>query len=169
MIENFYKLEKVKVRDGQELSVAILGSSSTKYKKHVVLVHGIGGNHHTWLPFCLPFLLDYTFIIPNLRGFGESKNADFSKPHDAVRQFAEDLDDIINTLVPSQDEKVILAGLSMGAYSCLCYLDMTKCRRVEKYLNVDQSPKAFNCGEHGMLGRRAKYILPRMTTIMQEF
>lgn len=165
----FYDMRDVKMRDGQSLKVAVVGESPKKYKKYVILVHGIGGNHNTWLPFALPFMMDYTFIIPNLRGFGDSGDVPYNKPTDVVRNFAEDIDDLVHAFVPDGDT-FILAGLSMGAYACMCYIDMTKGARVEKYLSVDQSPKAINSLEwpYGFFGERHRYGLSPMINVMRD-
>jgi len=161
-------LKSVRMRDGQYLVVKILGENKEQNKPYVLLVHGIGGNHNSWLIQALPFIKDFTFVIPNLRGFGSSQDVPFNKK-DVLQNFAEDLEDVIDCVVP-QGEKVILAGLSMGAYTCMKFLEMTKAKRVSKYLNVDQSPKAMhtNGWELGLLSHRQKYLMPRMMVIMEE-
>jgi pimeloyl-ACP methyl ester carboxylesterase len=159
------------MRDGQFLTVKVSGLDKNEptSKPYVLLVHGIGGNHNSWFVHAIPFLKDFVFIVPNLRGFGYSQNVPYNSK-DVIKNFAEDLEDVIEAVVP-QGEKVILAGLSMGAYISLKFLEMTKSRRVSRYLNVDQSPKALNTDgwELGMLSYRQKYILPRMQVIMNEF
>ena len=70
-------LELVKMRDNQYLHVDVLGTG----KKVVVLLHGIGGSSTMWIPFCLPHLKDYKFVIPNLRGFGKSGHLTFTTPN----------------------------------------------------------------------------------------
>lgn len=164
-------LKSIKMRDGQFLSVKVSGldKSNPTSKPYVLLVHGIGGNHNSWFVHALPFLKDFVFVIPNLRGFGYSENVPYNTK-DVLKNFAEDLEDVIEAVVP-QGEKVILAGLSMGAYTCLKFLEMTKSRRVSRYLNIDQSPKAMHTDgwELGMLSHRQKYIMPRMQIVMNEF
>lgn len=156
------------MRDGQYLSVKIAGENKEKTKPYVLLVHGIGGNHNSWFMHAIPFLKDFAFIVPNLRGFGRSQDVPFNNK-DVLQNFSEDLEDVIEAVVP-QGEKVILAGLSMGAYTCLKFLEMTKAKRVSKYLNVDQSPKAMhtNGWELGLLSHRQKYLMPRMLVVMEE-
>ena len=160
-------LKSVRMRDGQYLSVKVAGENKSKPKPYVMLVHGIGGNSNSWFFHAIPFLKDFTFIIPNLRGFGYSQNVPYNNK-DVLQNFSEDLEDVIEALVP-QGEKVILAGLSMGAYICLKFLEMTKARRISKYLNVDQSPKAIHTDgwELGMLSHRQKFLLPRMQELMR--
>lgn len=155
------------MRDGQTVNVCVVGDLK-KELPIAILVHGIGGSHHSWLPFAIPLISEYSFIIPNLRGFGLSQNVPYNSK-DTITNFAEDLEDIIDALVPD-DEKVILCGLSMGAYLSLRYLDLTRCERVSKYLNIDQSPKAIHSKgwNHGLLSHRQEYLLPKMKLLMKE-
>jgi non-heme chloroperoxidase len=161
------KTHNILMRDGKYTTVCVVGHLDRE-KPIVVLVHGIGGSHHSWLPFAIPLLSDYTFIIPNLRGFGLSQNVPYNSK-DVITNFAEDLEDIICELVPT-DEKVILCGLSMGAYLSMRYLEMTNCARVSKYLNIDQSPKAMhsNDWQYGLLSYRQDYLMARMRILMEE-
>ncbi|CAB4130281.1 MhpC Predicted hydrolases or acyltransferases (alpha/beta hydrolase superfamily) [uncultured Caudovirales phage] len=134
-------LELVKMRDGQYLHVDVFGSG----EKVVVLLHGIGGNSTMWTPYCLPHLKDYKFIIPNLRGFGKSGGMTFTTPRNVLSDYALDLAELIDYYSP--DDKVILASLSMGAYASMQYFKFVGAERVEKYLNIDQGPKAMNSKE----------------------
>jgi non-heme chloroperoxidase len=161
------KIKNIKMRDRKNLPVCIVGDVN-KEKPIVVLVHGIGGSHHSWLPFAVPLACDYTFIIPNLRGFGLAQDVPYNSK-DVITNFAQDIEDIIGALVPN-DEKVILCGLSMGAYLSLRFLEMTNCARVSKYLNIDQSPKAMHSHEwqYGLLSHRQDYLMARMRILMEE-
>lgn len=134
-------LELVKMRDGQYLHVDVFGSG----KKVVVLMHGIGGSSAMWVPFCLPLLKEYKFVIPNLRGFGKSSGVTYTTPGNVLMDYALDLAELIDYYSP--DEKVILASLSMGAYASMQYFKLVGPERVEKYLNIDQGPKAMNSKE----------------------
>jgi non-heme chloroperoxidase len=161
------KTKNIKMRDGEQLAVCVVGNLHRELPI-VVLVHGIGGSHHSWLPFAVPLLNEYTFIIPNLRGFGLSQDVPYNS-RDVITNFAEDIEDMIDKLVPN-DEKVFLCGLSMGAYLSLRYLEMTGCERVSKYLNIDQSPKAIHSDDwkDGLLSHRQEYLLPKMKLLMND-
>jgi non-heme chloroperoxidase len=161
------KTKNIKLRDGEQLRVCVIGNLNRELPI-VVLVHGIGGSHHTWLPFAIPLASEYTFIIPNLRGFGQSQDVPYNS-RDVITNFAEDIEDIIDKLVPN-DEQIILCGLSMGAYLSMRYLEMTGCARVSKYLNIDQSPKAMHSEDwsSGLLSHRQEYLMARMKLLMEE-
>lgn len=157
----------IRMRDGQTVLTTVVGDL-TSNKPIVVAVHGIGGSYHSWLPFAIPCVMEYTFIIPNLRGFGLSHDIRYNS-RDVLQNFAEDLEDTIEALVP-YGERVILCGLSMGAYLSMRYLEMTRCARVSKYLNIDQAPKAMHSEDwqHGLLSYRQEYLMPRMRLLMEE-
>lgn len=131
-------LELVKMRDNQYLHVDVLGTG----KKVVVLLHGIGGSSTMWIPFCLPHLKDYKFVIPNLRGFGKSGHLTFTTPNNTLSDYALDLAELIEYYSP--DDKVIIAGLSMGSYATMEYFKLVGSENVEKFLSIDQGTKAMN-------------------------
>ena len=131
-------LELVKMRDNQYLHVDVFGTG----KKVVVLLHGIGGNSTMWIPFCLPHLKDYKFVIPNLRGFGKSGHLTFTTPDNVLSDYALDLAELIEYYSP--DDKIILAALSMGSYASMEYFRLIGSENVEKFLSIDQGPKAIN-------------------------
>lgn len=133
----------IPLRDGQHLKVRVVGKG-----KPVLLLHGFGSESRHWYPNVLPLSYQYQFILPDLRGFGQSHHIGFS--HDNVFvNYAQDIEDILNHLdVP----KVILGGLSTGAYSCLMYNKLHGFDRVERYLNIEHSTCSLNQGDvvHGL-------------------
>ncbi len=162
-------IKNVKMRDGNELAVAVIPAlTDRKNKPWVVMVHGIGGSHHMWVPFALPFYNKFNFIIPNLRGFGLSADVPYNN-NSVIHNYAEDIEDCVDALVP-KDNKVILIALSMGAYSSMQYLKNTNGDRVEKYLNIDQSPKAINSENWniGLVGEKQAFLIPRLERLVSE-
>ena len=162
-------IKNVKMRDDNELAVAVIPALTNRHNKPwVVMVHGIGGSHHMWVPFALPFYNKFNFIIPNLRGFGLSAEVPYTL-NSVIHNFAEDIEDCIDALVPD-DEKVILIALSMGSYSSMQYLKNTKGQRVEKYLSIDQAPKAINSENWngGLVGEKQAFLIPRLERLVNE-
>jgi pimeloyl-ACP methyl ester carboxylesterase len=158
-------IQEVLMRDNQSISVCVVGAGEQK----VFLVHGVGGSHYAWLPFAIPFLKDFTFIIPNLRGFGLSSETPYIGEN-VVENYANDIEDMVDHFV-GEDEKFILCSLSMGALSSLCFLSREKNRaRVAKYLNVDQSPMAKNNDEwkYGLFGLNQDELLDRTQALVNE-
>ena len=134
-------LDYVKTKDRQYLRVDRIGSGP----KIAVLIHGIGGSSHLWIPFALSCSKEYTYIIPNLRGFGKSKDVDFLSTTDVLFDFARDIDSVIEHY--RGDDRVVVCALSMGAYSMMRYFEMYGTEAVERYMNIDQSAKAINSAD----------------------
>jgi pimeloyl-ACP methyl ester carboxylesterase len=157
--------EYIQTHDGQYLCVDRIGSG----KKVAILLHGIGGSSHLWMPFAMQNRGDYTFIIPNLRGFGKSRHVKFDHPNDVIRDYAKDLD----TLVADYrgQGKVTIAGLSMGAYAAMHYFHSFGTERVEKFLSIDQSPKAMNGAgwKHGLCGNNQEAMFALFNKSRQDF
>lgn len=162
-------IKKVKMRDGNLLSVAVIRSiKDSDNKPWVVMVHGIGGSHHMWLPYALPFLGDFNFIIPNLRGFGLSGDVPYLGKS-AIHNFAWDIADCVDAFVP-EDKKVTLIALSMGSYASMQYLKTEGAGKVERFLSIDQAPKAINSKgwRHGLVGKKQQFLLPRFKSLLEE-
>ncbi len=157
-------IQDVLMRDGESISVCTIGSGERK----VFLIHGIGGSHHAWLPFATPFLFDFTFVIPNLRGFGLSSDVPFNNL-DVIENYADDLEDLVSHFV-SSDEKYILAALSMGAFSSMCFLSRENNRKqILRYLNIDQAPMAMNKDdwEYGLIGNDQDQLISMSDSLME--
>ncbi len=157
-------IKQVEMRDGESLSVCTIGSGERK----VFLMHGIGGSHHAWLPFTVPFLLDFTFIIPNLRGFGLSSDVPYNNP-DVIANYADDIEDLVEHFI-AKDEKYILAALSMGAFSSMCFLSRKDNRQqILRYLNIDQAPMAINSAdwEYGLIGDDQESLMDMTNSLME--
>jgi non-heme chloroperoxidase len=157
-------IKDVVMRDGEVIQVCTVGSGDRK----VMLVHGIGGSHHTWLPFITPFLMDFTFVIPNLRGFGLSSDTPYNNP-DVIANYADDMEDIVKHFIP-RGEQYILVALSMGAFSSMCFLSRDVNRSsVLKYLNIDQAPMAMNSDswECGLIGDNQDLLMEMTDSLMK--
>lgn len=133
-------MPKITSRDGQTLNYIDIGSKSNPV---CILVHGFGMQASHWLPLIAPLATQYRFILPDLRGFGGSINAQHRE--DCVfESFAHDLHDIIQHLcVPD----VALAGFSMGGMTSLMYQRLYGTDKLRGYLQIDQSPVVQNTAD----------------------
>lgn len=159
--------EKIKTFDNQFLTVDKVGTG----KKIAVLLHGIGGGSHFWKPFALRFGRDYTFVIPNLRGFGKSSDVTFSADNagDVLTDYANDIDAIIKHY--KGNAKVVICALSMGSYATMRYFELFGSKHVEKFLSIDQSPKAINSRvwHAGLCGRSQGQKMTQFNNLLPEF
>jgi non-heme chloroperoxidase len=148
-------------RDGARLHYYDLGRGTP-----VVLLHGFAMPGALWLPFAMPLLHRYRFVIPDLRGFGHSHRVALSQPC-LLDQHADDLADLFDRLGLRD---VRLAGLSMGACTALQYHRRHGFERVHSYLHIDQSPCVRNREgwDHGLLGRDQASRLTRWRILMDE-
>ncbi len=138
-------MARLKMRDGRELFVRVLGRGSP-----VMVVHGFAADGGSWLPFITPFLHRHRFIVPDLRGFGRSHTLPFVQDC-ALTQFAHDLGDTLRAL---RVERAALVGISMGALSSVQAFELGEATAIERYLHIDQGPVIHNTPDypHGLLG-----------------
>ena len=61
----------IKTHDSATICVRTWGS---KKNPPIVLLHGHSMNSKDWIPLIWPFINDFYFIVPDLRGFGESES-----------------------------------------------------------------------------------------------
>ncbi len=134
-------------RDGARLHYYDLGRGTP-----VVLLHGFAMPGALWLPFAVPLLHRYRFIIPDLRGFGFSHALPLAQAC-LLDQHADDLDTLLTRL---DLREVRLGGLSMGACTALQYHRRHGFARIHSYLHMDQAPCVRNGADwnHGLLGIR---------------
>ncbi|WP_250656975.1 alpha/beta fold hydrolase [Alkalimarinus coralli] len=147
------------MRDGKTLFVRIVGTG-----KPCLVLHGFGMHSGHWLPFLAPFLTQHRFIIPDLRGFGQSHLTSYNKPC-VLTNNVEDINDILDHL---RLAKVGLIGISMGAFTALQLHRLTGFDRIHHYLNIDQSPLVIN-SEHwqwGIFGQQSEARLNRFKDIL---
>ena len=157
-------LDYIKTHDSQYLQVDRIGSGA----KIVVLIHGIGGSSHLWIPFALASSKEYTYIIPNLRGFGKSKSVKFCHETNVLFDFALDINAVIDHY---RTDTVTVCALSMGAYSMMYYFQLYGTLAVDRYLSIDQSPKAINDADWrwGLAGEQQEGLLSRFNTSLEKF
>ena len=160
-------MDRVLTKDSQFLTVDKIGTG----KKIAILIHGIGGSSHFWKPFALRHRREYTFVIPNLRGFGKSASVKFSSANreDVLTDYANDIDAIVQHY--KGDSKVVICALSMGSYATMRYFQLFGTKDVEKFLSIDQSPKAINnrIWHHGLCGRSQERKMTQFNNLLPEF
>lgn len=122
-------------RDGQQLAYIDIGRG-----RPVVLLHGFGMRAAHWLPLLAGQQRHYRFILPDLRGFGASRDASWTDA-DVLDQAADDLDALLSA---TRVDSPILAGLSMGACVSMRYLGKYGDAAISGYINIDQSPRVGN-------------------------
>lgn len=151
-------MPRIKVRDGHELHVRVLGRGSD-----VVLLHGFASDGRSWLPFVAPFLHRHRFLVPDLRGFGLSHHAPLAGC--PLTRFAEDLEDVLAAL---QVERAALVGISMGAFTALQSFKLHGGARFSRYLHIDQGPVIHNRDgyPHGLLGDQQAAFFARLRTLL---
>ena len=102
-------MEKIDV-NGVELAYERRGSGTP-----LVLIHGYPLDHHLW-DEVVPLLEDtFDIIIPDLRGFGESRTVDSFY---TMEDYASDIVGLLNHL---GIQKTAIAGHSMGGYVALAF------------------------------------------------
>lgn len=125
----------IPLRDGEKMNVICIGKGEP-----VVLVHGFGSCAAHWLANILPFIHQYRFYLPDLRGFAGSHASKI--PQGSVFEtYAHDLEDLFNHF---QLENISLGGISTGAYTCLTYNQIYGFDRIKKYLNIEHGPDSKN-------------------------
>ena len=81
--------------------------------KPVVVLHGgPGGDMYPFLPHMLELAKDYEVTFYDQRGCGASKHTEFTKELINLKQYVDDLEDIIGSL---GHEKVFIIAHSWGA------------------------------------------------------
>ncbi len=125
--------------DDQRFFIRDLGPQNTDTPP-IILLHGFGMQSLHWLPFAWPLLRKQRFIIPDLRGFGQSHHLTHDRDC-VISNYADDLHQLISQL---EIERFKLAGISMGAFVALKYQEKYSDNQVDRYLHIDQSPKCLN-------------------------
>jgi non-heme chloroperoxidase len=120
-----------RARDGAQLHYLDVGGGPA-----CVMLHAFGMRAAMWLPFVLPFAAVRRFVMLDFRGFGGSHGVALSQL-DALRQYADDLHDLLQTLGL---ERPRLVGFSIGAATALEYQRRYGFDQFSAYLHVDQTP-----------------------------
>jgi len=102
---------KIKLPD-ITMEVEILGEG-----KPIVLLHGVGLDHTIWQKMAQLYQDQARFILPDLRGEGQSETGNTNH---TLEQMAEDVHALLNKL---EFEQVYLGGHSMGGYIALAFAE----------------------------------------------
>lgn len=122
--------------DGESLHVRIQGQAQAQ---PVLVLSGLGMQSWQWTPFLLPNLRKHQFIIPDWRGFGQSKNCEIPQDLDAISSHWRDVACLIEQL---ELDDFILIGYSMGATTAMHGMQYSDIgQKLKAYLHIDQSPK----------------------------
>ena len=120
--------------DGEKLFVREVGQGEP-----VLVLSGLGMQSWQWLPFILPNIQKFKFIIPDWRGFGGSRNCQIPQDLDAIQNHWRDVDALMSQLTLDQ---FILMGYSMGATTAMHGMQYGNLReKLKAYLHIDQTPK----------------------------
>jgi len=154
----------IQTRDGEQIFVRDIGKRSKPDHPTIILLHGFGMQSLHWLPFAAPLALKYRFLIPDLRGFGQSHLVTHNQPC-VISNYADDLDDIISHFKLSNFK---LVGISMGAFVALQYQGTYGTDKISHYLHIDQSPKCINgkSWQWGLFGDENQDRLSRASTLV---
>lgn len=85
--------------------------------KPILLLHGLGLDHSIWMPMAQLYQDQAQFILPDLRGHGQTETGDAKG---TIEQFADDLAMLVSAI---KLEKVVLGGHSMGGYVALAFAE----------------------------------------------
>ncbi len=151
----------LRMRDGAKLHYHDVGRGDP-----VILLHGFAMPASLWLPFVVPLMQRYRFILPDLRGFGGSHDLALSESC-LLSQHANDLADLITRL---NLHDIRLGGLSMGACTAMQYHRLHGFERIHSYLHIDQSPCVRNSEDwqHGLLGSAQESRLGHWQSVMDQ-
>ena len=150
----------VTTRDQQSLHVRVIGKGQP-----VLMLHGMGMQSAHWLPFLLPYLRQYRFYLPDLRGAGRSSHIRLNQT-DVFQNHMEDVQDVIAHF-GLQD--FLLAGYSLGGSTSLHLLHHGGFDGVRRYLHIDQSPCVGNKDDwpHGLFGERQTEIFAALQQLKE--
>lgn len=125
-----------KSHDGSEIHYAKMGRNK---KGVVIFYHGLMNVREWMYPFCLPFLKDYLFIVPDIRGHGDSQNlAGYS---DRLVEIACDDIDCLIKHEKLQNEKLVMISYSLSTIMSMKYFDKYSGANFKKYIHIDLSPE----------------------------
>ncbi|OTG82239.1 alpha/beta fold hydrolase [Acinetobacter sp. ANC 4648] len=120
--------------DGEQLFVREIGQGQP-----VLVLSGLGMQSWQWIPFLLPNIKKYKFIIPDWRGFGGSKNCKIPQNLDAIQNHWRDIASLIQQL---QLNDFIIIAYSMGATTAMHGMQYGELKdQLKAYLHIDQTPK----------------------------
>jgi pimeloyl-ACP methyl ester carboxylesterase len=140
----------IQVSDGSHLKFRTLGKG-----ENVLLLHGFGLDSRQWLPFIVPHMRKFRFIIPDLRGHGKSETGSYLRA-DGLEKLARDIEEIA---AAASVKTCHLAAFSMGAFVALQILSKPRSFVVRNYLHIEAGPR-FHKGKDWTLGFNEKLMQP---------
>lgn len=129
--------------------------------KPIVLLHGLALDSSIWKEVVSLYGNQARFIVPDLRGHGNSETGD---GNGSLEQFAEDVSALIEQL---GIEKVSLAGHSMGGYISLAFAEIYP-EKVENLIMVTSNARADSEEKHKSRLEDADKILNVGSAILAE-
>lgn len=145
--------------DGESLFVREIGQGQP-----VLILSGLGMQSWQWIPYLLPNLKNYRFIIPDWRGFGGSKHCKIPNDLNAIQSHWSDVECLIKQLALTD---FILIAYSMGATTAMHGMQYAKLgEQLKAYLHIDQTPKIPSDANwpYGLFGK--KY--PKFMQLLQK-
>ncbi len=129
-----------------------------------MLLHGFASDSTSWLPFIAPLAHRYRFIMPDFRGFGQSRKVRI-RTACPLTNFAEDVEDILDAM---ELDGLPIAGISMGAFTAVQSFRLFGGGRFSRYMHIDQGPIIRNSVDygHGLLGGKQDLFFARMTAVL---
>ncbi len=140
----------IQTSDGTRLSFRTLGKGP-----NVLLLHGFGLDGRQWLPFVLPYLHKFRFIIPDLRGHGKSETGPYTRAQ-GLERLALDIEEASEVL---DLKSCRIAAYSMGAFIGLQLLQKSRKFSVENYLHIEAGPR-FHKAQDWSLGFNETLMQP---------
>ena len=123
------------MRDHEALFVREFGQG----QQPVLVLSGLGMKSWQWLPFLYPYRKHFHFIIPDWRGFGQSRQCQIPEGSDAISSHWQDVCDLLQH---KRLEQFILIAYSMGATTAMHGMHYGGlAQHLQAYLHIDQSPK----------------------------
>lgn len=149
----------IAMRDNASLHVRVIGRGQP-----VLMLPGLGMSSSHWLPFVLPYLRSFQFIMPDFRGHGRS----MAVPLNQADVFQNHADDVRDIIAHFQLDDYLLVGISLGATTAMHLQKETGLRGVRRYLHIDQSPNVVNDAQwrYGLAGEKQPALFAAMATLL---
>ncbi|MGP5514930.1 alpha/beta fold hydrolase [Psychrobacter alimentarius] len=150
-----FKTIYIAAADGTQLPVSVIGNGQP-----IMMLHAYGMDAREFLPFILPLTGQYQFYLPHFRGFGAAKDIKLTQ-FDFVREYADDINLVVEHIcLAHKVESLPIAAISMGALVMWSYFTYFGVSRVNRYLNIDQSPVIHNQSDWdgGLFGDRQEEV-----------
>lgn len=135
--------------DGEQLYVREIGQGEP-----VLVLSGLGMQSWQWLPFLMPYIQKFQFIIPDWRGFGGSKDCKIPPQLNAIESHWQDIDSLLKQL---NLDSIIVIAYSMGATTAMHGMQYGHFKdQIKRYLHIDQTPKitADEIWPYGLMGKK---------------